>query len=104
MQVKSIAECSKGSNLQYFDLHLATICHYDLCFVYFEWPFYRDFTVHLGKGSDKQSRDSMLIEKICHTHIWINYFSCFNVKITAKSAKIREIFTDKHAITFEDIC
>ena len=27
MQVKSIAECSKGSILQYFDFHLATICH-----------------------------------------------------------------------------
>ena len=36
MQVKSIAECSKGSILQYFRPSLSyTICHYDLCFVYF---------------------------------------------------------------------
>ena len=27
MQVKSIAECSKGSILQYFRLHYATTCH-----------------------------------------------------------------------------
>ena len=27
MQVKSIAECSLRSILQYFDMHLATFCH-----------------------------------------------------------------------------
>ena len=32
MEVKSIAECSKGSILQYF--RPATICHKDLYFVY----------------------------------------------------------------------
>ena len=34
MQVKRTAECSPWSILQYFDLHLATICHEDLCFVF----------------------------------------------------------------------
>ena len=41
MQVKSIAECSKGSILQYFGPSLS----YDLCFVYFEWPLKTGFTV-----------------------------------------------------------
>ena len=35
MQVKSIAECSKRTFYNTFDLHKATICHKDLCFVYF---------------------------------------------------------------------
>ena len=35
MQVKSIAECSRGAFCNTFDLHSATICHKDLCFVYF---------------------------------------------------------------------
>ena len=35
MQVKSIAECSKGSILQYFRPSLSFICHEDLCFLYF---------------------------------------------------------------------
>ena len=35
MQVKNFAESSKGSILQFFRPSLATICHQDLCFVYF---------------------------------------------------------------------
>ena len=35
MQVKSIAECSKRAFCNTFDLHKATICLYDLGFVYF---------------------------------------------------------------------
>ena len=35
MQVKSIAECSKGSILQYFWPSLTYHLHWDLCFVYF---------------------------------------------------------------------
>ena len=38
MQVKSIAEY----------LHLATICHLDLCMSIFEWPFYTGFTVNVN--------------------------------------------------------
>ena len=65
-----------------------------------EWSFYTGFTIHVGKDPDKQPLDSMLIEKICHTHKWINNISCLNVKISAKSAKLMELFTDNHAITF----
>ena len=47
MQVKSIAECSKGSILQYFQPLLS--CHLSLrplfC-LFFEWQFYTGFTVH----------------------------------------------------------
>ena len=42
MQVKSIAECSNGSILQYFRPSLS----YHLSLRIFEWPFYRGFTVH----------------------------------------------------------
>ena len=35
MQFKNIAECSKRAFCSTFDLHLPTICHEDLCFVYF---------------------------------------------------------------------
>ena len=53
MQVKSTAECSKGSILQYFpfDLHLATNCYLDLFCLFFEWPFYTGFTVNFLAGA-----------------------------------------------------
>ena len=35
----------RGEFCNTLDLQYATICHKDLCFVYFEWPFYTDFTV-----------------------------------------------------------
>ena len=41
MQIESIAEICNS-----FDLHLATIYHYHLCFVYFEWPLKTGFTVY----------------------------------------------------------
>ena len=34
MQVKNIAECSQGAYCYTLDLHLASICLYDICFVY----------------------------------------------------------------------
>ena len=47
MQVKSIAECSKGSILQYFrpslSYHLSS--RYLFC-LFFKWPFYTGFTVY----------------------------------------------------------
>ena len=46
MQVKSIAECSKGSILQYFEPSLSYHLSLRSCFVYFEWPFYTGFTVN----------------------------------------------------------
>ena len=39
MQVKSIAECSKGISLPF------VIKIFDLCI--FEWPYYKGFTVHM---------------------------------------------------------
>ena len=60
MQVKSIAECSKGSILQHFRPSLSYHFDNDLCFVYFEWPFYTGFTVlHL---CHKASHSTNLIE------------------------------------------
>ena len=37
----------QGAFCNTFDLHLATICHYGLCFVYFKWPLKTGFTVIL---------------------------------------------------------
>ena len=48
MQVKSIAECSKGSIsaiIYTFDLYEATICHKIIILSIFEWLFYTGFTV-----------------------------------------------------------
>ena len=46
MQVKSIAECSKGAFCNTFDLHYATICLSDLCFFYIiNWLLKTGFTV-----------------------------------------------------------
>ena len=45
MKVRSIAERSKGSILQYFQPSLAIIFHLDLCSVYFKWPFKTGLTV-----------------------------------------------------------
>ena len=42
MQVKSIAECSKGSIMQYFRPSLS----YHFILSVFEWLFYTGFTVH----------------------------------------------------------
>ena len=45
MQVKSIAECSKGSILQYFRLSLSYHLSLKSFFVYFEWPLKKGFAV-----------------------------------------------------------
>ena len=50
MQVKSIAECSKGSILQYFQSALSY--HLSLVLSIFEWPLMTGFTVStVIKGS-----------------------------------------------------
>ena len=35
MQIKVLQNAPKGAFCNTFDLHLATSCHLDLCFVYF---------------------------------------------------------------------
>ena len=65
-QVKSIAECSKGSILQYFwpslSYHLSLRC----CFVYFEWPFYTGLTV-----ASNQTSNPMIV--ILSHHSWAGF-------------------------------
>ena len=52
MQVKSIAECSKGSILQYFRPSLMYhLSLRSLFCLFFEWPFYTGFTVLFIKGN-----------------------------------------------------
>ena len=59
MQVKSIAECSKGSNLQYlwpsFSYHLSLR---SLFCLFYEWPFYTNFTVVASQTKYLTSMDS----------------------------------------------
>ena len=43
----------RGALCNNFDHHEATNCHNDLCFVYFEWPFYTGFTVCKSSGMQK---------------------------------------------------
>ena len=46
MQVKSIAECSKGAFCNTFDLHLATVSLEIFVLSIFEWPLKTSFTVY----------------------------------------------------------
>ena len=45
MQVKILQNAPRGASCNTFDLRLATFCHLDLCFVFFEWPLYTGITV-----------------------------------------------------------
>ena len=74
------------------------MCHKDLCFVYFEWPFYTGFAVPLFYAQDNCGRPPPPISTSASNsvkHITLSLWSCFSNE-NIPSLEISFSFYDGH--------